>query len=300
MSRFLEALRSGRILLMDGAMGTELQRAGLKDGECGEQWNLTHPDRVREIHQSYKWAGAEVFLTNTFQSNPSNLRKHALDNKLEEINQAALSLTRSVARGDGFVLADIGPIDPAPHLLDEAEFDRVRRVVRSFSPADAIMFETCSSHYEPCSAIIAARVSASEFEKMPILISFSFYRDSSKGLITNDKLPPRFCAKMAHQGGFSGLGVNCGRDIGMDEMVEIIRAYRQETDLPLFVRPNAGTPTRVGDRWVYPRTPVQMAARLPELLEAGVSMVGGCCGTTPEHIAAFRPTVEKWNAERSK
>ena len=83
----------------------------------------------------------------------------------------------------------------------------------------------------------------------------------------------------------------------MDEMIEIIRAYRQETDLPLFARPNAGTPTRVGDRWVYPHTPAQMAARLPELLEAGVSMIGGCCGTTPEYIASFRVVVDEWNSQ---
>src|SRR5947207_15977737 len=100
MSRFLEALRSGRVLLMDGAMGTELQRAGLKDGECGEHWNVTHPDRVREIHQSYKRAGAEVILTNTIQSNPANLRKQRLDNELEASHHAALSLTRPVS-GEG-------------------------------------------------------------------------------------------------------------------------------------------------------------------------------------------------------
>ena len=81
----------------------------------------------------------------------------------------------------------------------------------------------------------------------------------------------------------------------MDEIVEVIHRYRLETDQPLFARPNAGTPTRVGDRWVYPLTPEKMAERLPELLEAGVSLVGGCCGTTPEHIAAMRPIVDAWN-----
>jgi len=95
------------------------------------------------------------------------------------------------------------------------------------------------------------------------------------------------------------LGVNCGRDIGMEDVIEIIRRYRNVTDLPLFARPNAGTPKRVGKRWVYPHTPAAMAARLPELLEAGVAMLGGCCGTTPEHIAAFRPIVEQWNQRQT-
>ena len=85
---------------------------------------------------------------------------------------------------------------------------------------------------------------------------------------------------------------------GMDEVIEVIRRYREDTDLPLFARPNAGTPTRIDHRWVYPWTARDLAERLPELLEAGVSMVGGCCGTTPEHIAAFRPVVDGWNSRR--
>jgi 5-methyltetrahydrofolate--homocysteine methyltransferase len=102
-------------------------------------------------------------------------------------------------------------------------------------------------------------------------------------------------AHWANGCGIAALGVNCGKDIGMDEIIEIIRQYRKVTDLPLFARPNAGTPTKKGKRWVYPLTPKEMAARLPELLEAGVCMVGGCCGTTPAHIAAMRPIVDAWN-----
>jgi 5-methyltetrahydrofolate--homocysteine methyltransferase len=296
MSRFLEALRSHRVLLMDGAMGTELQRAGLKDGECGEHWNLIHPDRVRTIHQSYKDAGARVFLTNSFQSNFASLRKHGLDNDLEKINQAAISLARAVCGDDGFVLGDIGPVIPTHHVFDEEELHTVGRVVRSLASADAILFETCSSHYESILAVLGGRLSGKE--KKPILISFTFYRDSEKGMMTHQKIPPQLCAKWIHDAGFSGLGVNCGREIDTEDILEIIREYRQETDLPLFARPNAGTPTRVDDHWVYPRIPEQMAARLPELLEAGISMIGGCCGTRPEHIAAFRPIVEKWNAAK--
>jgi 5-methyltetrahydrofolate--homocysteine methyltransferase len=90
-------------------------------------------------------------------------------------------------------------------------------------------------------------------------------------------------------------GVNCGRDVGMGELIEIVRRYRAVTDLPLFARPNAGTPARRGEDWVYPESPAALAERLPELLEAGVALVGGCCGTTPSHIAAFRAVVEAWN-----
>jgi methionine synthase I (cobalamin-dependent) len=92
--------------------------------------------------------------------------------------------------------------------------------------------------------------------------------------------------------------VNCGREIDVDVVAEILRDYHEATDLPLFARPNAGTPSRQGDRWIYPRTPRQMAAGLTSLLKAGATMVGGCCGTTPEHIAAFKPIVDAWNQQR--
>src|ERR1700682_1498 len=114
MSRFLDALRSGRVLLMDGAMGTELQRAGLKPGECGELWNLTHPDKVRAIHQAYVDAGAEVLLTNTFQANPAALARHNLDGQLGVICQAAVDLAREAAGPDRWVLADVGPCQNDP------------------------------------------------------------------------------------------------------------------------------------------------------------------------------------------
>ncbi len=295
MSRFLEALRSGRVLLMDGAMGTELQRAGLKEGECGEQWDLTHPDRVREIHQAYERAGARVFLTNTFQSNPAALARHGLEAQLEAINQASLALARSVAGTDGFVLGDIGAIAVTNHEFGETDLQAAFRVARSLATADALLFETYS-HFSAFVIVNAARQFLTTFAKVPILISFSFHRNSTGALTTSDGRNASFCAQSAQQAGVEGLGVNCGREIGMNEIID----YRRETDLPLIARPNAGTPTRIGDRWVYARTPQQMAARLPELLEAGVSMVGGCCGTTPEHIAAFRPIVEQWNVRHSK
>jgi 5-methyltetrahydrofolate--homocysteine methyltransferase len=119
----------------------------------------------------------------------------------------------------------------------------------------------------------------------------TYRRDASGRLVTHSGHAPETYARHAESHGVAALGVNCGRDIGMGDIIEIIRRYRHETDLPLFARPNAGTPTKQGDSWVYPHTPVAMAARLPELLEAGASMIGGCCGTTPEHIAAFRAVI---------
>src|SRR5712692_8606354 len=261
MSRILEALRSSRVLLMDGAMGTELQRAGLQDGECGELWNLTYPGRVREIHASYHRAGSRCHLTNTFQSNPTALGKHDLAGQLEAINQAALALARSMAGTDGFVLGDIGPITPADHF-GVAELQSVFRVARSLATADALLFETCS-HFSTFLIVNATRQFLTTFAKVPIFISFTFLRNDAGELVTYDGRSAHFCARRSQQAGVEGLGVNCGREIGMEEMIEIVRAYRQETDLPLFARPNAGTPAQVENHYSYPRTPEQMATHLP-------------------------------------
>jgi len=298
MSRFLNALRSGAVLLMDGAMGTELRQAGLRENECAEHWNLTHPDQVREIHRSYRQVGSQCFLTNTFQSHPEALQKHGLEDQLEVINQSAVALARSVAGTHGFVLGDIGPLAPNPHD-EEAELRSVFRVARSLATADALLFETYS-HFSTFLIVQATRQFLTTFAKVPILASFTFHRKPNGEVETYDGRDAHFCAKGAQQAGIEALGVNCGREIGMQEIIQIIHDFRQETDLPLFARPNAGTPTRTNDHWKYPHTPEQMALRLPELLEAGVSMIGGCCGTTPAHMAAFRPIVEGWNSQARK
>jgi 5-methyltetrahydrofolate--homocysteine methyltransferase len=293
MSRFLAALHSGRVLLMDGAMGTELRRAGLRDGECGEAWNLTHPERVRAIPQAYADAGAEVLLTNTFQANPTNLARHGRDDRLEVINQAALRLARAVAGRARFVLADVGPILSPDRHTEFADRGQLGHVVLSLDGADAVLFETCSSPQ----ALVAVQYVFHRVvgDDTPLLLSLAYRRTAAGGLTTFSGHPPESYARHAERHGVAALGVNCGRDIRMEDIIEIVRRYRDHTDLPLFARPSAGTPTRVGGQWVYQQTPEDMTAHLPELLEAGVSMVGGCCGTAPAHIAAFRPIVDAWN-----
>jgi 5-methyltetrahydrofolate--homocysteine methyltransferase len=290
MPSLLETLHSGRVLLMDGAMGTELQRAGIGEGECYEAWNLTHPDKVRAIHQAYVDAGAEVLLTNTFQANPIALSKYGIDNQLESIFRRAIQLARSVAGPKRFVVADVGPFEHDNVSLDEAR--RIRACIRE---ADAALLETCSD-LGSLGAILKCRPLQPGAEDCPFLFSWTYLRTADGWIQTITRRSPKLAARKPY--GHVALGVNCGRDIGMDEIIEIIRCYRKVTDLPLFARPNAGTPTRVGNHWVYPLTPEKMADHLPELLEAGVSMVGGCCGTTPEHIAAMRPIVDAWNKKR--
>jgi 5-methyltetrahydrofolate--homocysteine methyltransferase len=288
-SAFLETLHSGHVLLMDGAMGTELQRAGLRLGECGELWNLTHPDRVQAVHQAYGEAGAQVWLTNTFQANRVALSQAGIAPQFQAILRTAVDLAYYPPFSQ-FVVRTIGPIISATGVEFE-DLKDLRGLVTLDPLVDAILLETCSS---PRVRWVAKRLALFP-ARWPVLLSLSYLRNARRQLTTISGHSPEWFAARAKKWGIAALGVNCGRDIGMEEIIEIIRLYRRETDLPLFARPNAGTPTKRGKRWIYPHTPEAMAARLPELLEAGVSMVGGCCGTTPEHITAFGAVLKAWN-----
>ncbi|HLN26254.1 MAG TPA: homocysteine S-methyltransferase family protein [Gemmataceae bacterium] len=295
MSRFSDAVRAGQVLLMDGAMGTELHRAGLAAGECFELWNLTHPDRVTAIHRAYIRSGARCVLTNTFQANPEALAKRGIRGKLHAIWTAALSLARLAAGCEHFVLADVGPILDMKSSREFKNPGALEELVPELSAADAILFETCSDPnvlltLRECRRLLDASTP-------PLLLSLSYRRIGNGMLQTLSGHQPEWFAERASESGAAALGVNCGRDIGIDDMLEILRRYRQVSDLPLFARPNAGTPSQIGERCIYSLTPDSLGHRAREVLEAGCVLIGGCCGTTPEHIAALRPVVEAWNAE---
>lgn len=295
MPDFLSTLRSGRVLLMDGAMGTELQRAGIQEGECQELWNLEQPAKVRSVHQAYVDAGAECLLTNTFQGNQKALAKHGLAERWAEINHAATEIARSVCGPRQFVLADLGPEISADLPLNRRQ--TYKEFIQSFGSADGVLLETACNRDDLISMLFVRH----EADRVPFLLSLAYGRNAAGYLCTcvgrfPENKPPEFYAERARDWHLDALGVNCGRDIGLEEILEIVRRYRRVTDLPLFVRPNAGTPRRGENGWAYLLTPRQLAERLPELLEAGVTMIGGCCGTTPEHIAALKPIIDAWNA----
>jgi methionine synthase I (cobalamin-dependent) len=302
MTPLLEVLRSGRVLVMDGAMGTELQRAGLAPGENAAAWNFLHPEKVAAVHRAYLDAGAEVLLTNTFlvngRSYGERLRQAGHDADFLAAWRRAYEV---IGRGAFWRLAAVGPV-AGPE--GEREFDDLHRFYVGewcYDPRphdcvhrpDAILLETCST---PRVRYALARLR--EPRTTPLLLSLTYHQNEAGELVTASGHSPEWFAERAKEYGADALGVNCGKDVGMGDIIEIIRRYRQETDLPLFARPNAGTPVHRGEEWIYPHSPEGMAERLPELLEAGASMVGGCCGTTPAHIAAFRKVVDDWNARR--
>jgi len=276
-------------------MGTELQRAGA--GECYALWNLTHPQRVRAVHLAYVEAGAEMLLTNTFQANPEALAKHGAEDQCEAVWRASVAIARAAAGPDRYVVADVGPMfDPRARDWTIGDLTAVEQMWSAMAGVDAVLLETFSDPWSLLAADFCGTLP--HHDRVPVLFSFTYARTQGGGLRTAGGHRPETLAREAGPHDIAALGVNCGRDISMDDIIEVVRRYRTVTDLPLFARPNAGTPLRTGGRWVYPHIPDTMAKRLPELLEAGVCMVGGCCGTTPAHIAAFRPVVDHRNQSR--
>jgi methionine synthase I (cobalamin-dependent) len=276
---FLSALSSGPPLLMDGAMGSGLLAAGFR---CPERACLEGAGRVRGIHAGYVESGARVLLTNTFQLNPVALARHGLEQHLETIGRKALLIARSAAPG-AWVLGDVGPMFSPGGGVEFQDRAALARVLAALEGADGILFETCSGP-AALSAVQYALHRIPEEEGVPLLLSLSYHRDGAGNLVTCSGHGPETYARHAARHGVAALGVNCGREVDVADACAVLRRYREHTDLPLFARPNAGTPDAGGR---YPRTAEQMAAGVPALVEAGARMIGGCCGTTRGHIAAF-------------
>ena len=289
-SPFVDSLRSGRVLLMDGAMGTELHKAGLLLGERGELWNRTHPDHVLSVHSAYVSAGADIILTNTFLANPEQLALHNSLGSLGDLNRFAIELAQHAAGPHCHVLGDVGPFSG----LGEGIFE----MCSPFLSVGGLMMETWSD-VKSAERFLNSLRAHRPLDDIPVLLSIAYNRDLLHDPEKARISPERWADWANAHLQVVAIGVNCGCEIGVAECAEIVHRYRSATDLPIFARPNAGTPVHDRERWVYPRSPAQMATKLPRLLEAGVSMIGGCCGTTPEHIAAFRSVIDKWNDRAS-
>jgi methionine synthase I (cobalamin-dependent) len=249
---------------------------------------LTRADEVRAIHRAYLDAGAECLLTNTFQAHPAALACHQLQDRLTAIWHAALELARDHPSPAPLVLADLGAVE----TIGASE---VLPILAACRDADGLLLETLS-HADQRLLHFARLNRAPLGPPLPLLVSFTFEHGLAGRLQTLGQNEPEACARLALECEADVLGVNCGAEMARDALLEVLERYRAVTDLPLLVRPNAGTPTRTETGWHYPRSPALLAEWLPEWLRAGVMMVGGCCGTTPAHIAACRQALDIWYA----
>lgn len=283
--------RAGAPVLLDGGMGTLLQDRGLDDGGAGELWNVERPDAVRECHAAYAEAGARILTTNTFGGSRPRLQMHGLEDRVHEINQAAASIARSVADEHGALVAgDLGPtgelLSPLGAMEPEeaqAIFEEQLRGLRD-GGIDLVLIETMSDLAEVEAAVAAAR---SVVPDLPVVATLSF----DTNLRSMMGVRPAQAVTALAAAGVDAAGANCGR--GPEEMEQIAAelAGARPEGLLLVAQSNAGLPQVVGDHFEYDRSPADLAEHARALRSLGIDLVGGCCGSTPAHIAAMRDAV---------
>lgn len=296
MGTLIELLKSPGVVVGDGAMGTMLQDSGLDDGGSPELWNVEHPDRVAAILEAYATAGSQLITTNTFGGSRPRLQMHDLQDRVHELNKAGAEVARSVAdRHEGvFVLGDIGPsgelMEPMGTLTMESAIELFREQIAGLvdGGVDAILIETMSDLSEVEAAVRAAQEVA---PGLPIIATMSF----DTNLRTMMGVKPSMAVSTIGALGVTAVGANCGR--GTDEMrviaTELVQARTEGglDDLLLITQSNAGLPRLQGDVFVYDGTPEELARFATEMRDAGVDIIGACCGSTPDHIRAIREAL---------
>lgn len=292
-----------RVLLGDGAMGTQLQCAGLEAGGCGEAWNLEHPGRLLAIQKAYVKAGSDCLTTNTFGGCRIMLERHGRERDVAAINRAGVEVAREAFGGAaGFVIGDIGPFGGLMEPYGEVTQQQVREAFAEQAEAlvsagvDALIIETQTALEELAIGIDAAKKAGA-----PCVIGSMAYdvtRDGSE-IRTMMGIDPEQAAAFMRDAGVDVLALNCGTGIGVEWAAKAVRRYQAVSDLPTMAQPNAGQPVLEKMKVVYKQTPREMVAELPQLLETGVNIVGACCGSTATHLALFRETIDRFMAEKN-
>lgn len=296
MSNRLEKLKArlaaGEMILLDGAWGTQMQKAGLQLGDCPEEWNVSRPEDIKNIAREYFKAGADVSLTNTFGGNRYRLVRHGYADKMREFNLAGAKLSREVAdEFGGLVAASVGPtgeyVEPEGMLKSSEMYNAFHEQILALKEggADAICIETM---YVLEEALLA--VQASRDLGMYTLACMTFDA-TPKGFQTMLGTSVDEATEALEKSGADVIGTNCGN--GIADMVKIAKQMRKLSKKPLLVKSNAGLPEMSSGSPVYKETPQMMAGHIAELKKIGVGIVGGCCGTTPEHIRAFSKAIQE-------
>lgn len=285
MHQVLQQLVSRGPVITDGAWGTQLQARGLGLGEFPDVWNLTYPDRVAEVAKAYVDAGSQVILTNTFGANRIRLADQNDSIDVIELNQRGVEISRRAAKGRALVFASIGPSgkllltgDVNPDELHDAFSEQANALAAA--GANGLVIETMSDLEEARVAVSAAHETG-----LPVVACMVFDGGQDKDRTMMGNTPEQAAAGLT-EAGADVIGANCGQ--GISGFVALCRRFRAATDLPLWMKANAGLPTVIEGRVHYHLTPEEFVRHIPELLSAGANFVGGCCGTSPDYICAIR------------
>jgi 5-methyltetrahydrofolate--homocysteine methyltransferase len=292
----LERLRRRDVLVGDGAWGTELMRRGLPTGQPPEWFALERPEVIAEVARLYVEAGADLVTTDTFGGSIFRLRLHGLDGRREAVNRAAVDAVRRAVGGRALVSASVGPSGQLLQPLGDTSPDEVEAAfaeqIEALAAAgpDVVCIETMSDLTEATRAVKASKAVA---PALPVMATMTF-EPTPRGYFTVMGVSVEKAVRGLEAAGADVVGSNCGT--GIEGMIGVAEAVARTTRLPILIQPNAGLPEVRGGETVYRETPETMASRVSELLDLGVSIVGGCCGTTPEHVRAIRRAVTVWRS----
>jgi len=289
MHAFIADLIKDGPVLTDGSWGTQIIKRGLKPGESPDSWNLTHPDKVQEVAKEYVDAGSRIILTNTFGANRFVLGKFGLGDKVAEVNSKGVEISKKAAGTKAYVFASMGPSGKLLLTRDVSEddlrqaFEEQAKAIAT-AGADAIVVETMM---DPAEARIAA--TAAKQTGLPVLACLVFDAGKTKDRTMMGNTPEQVVEVLSHLG-IDGLGANCGQ--GIEGFIPICRRMRSVTDLPLWMKPNAGLPERVEGKVVYRTTAQEFVRFVPDLVRSGANFIGGCCGTEQAFISEIGKTLK--------
>ena len=293
MNTIQEDLAAKRILVADGGWGTLMIDAGLAAGECPELWNIAKPQAVQDIAARYVDAGADIVGTNSFGGSRFKLEAFGLGDRVAELNEAAAALSRAAAGDNVHVIASIGPSGKfliTGEVSEEELYDAFKEQAVAFERggADACVVETMAAVDEACVAIRAAR----ENTGLEVVCSMVYSSEVDGVFRTMMGASPEDMARPALDAGATILGANC--NFGTEQIVRVIAALHEVVpEAPLLANPNAGQPAHTDAGVTYPEGPDYMAGYVPAFIEAGARVIGGCCGSTPDHIRAIRAEVDR-------
>jgi 5-methyltetrahydrofolate--homocysteine methyltransferase len=284
-----------RALCCDGAMGTQLLARGLASGACGMLWNVERPDDVGAIHQAYRNAGCDLITTNSFGGSRFALQLHGLADRVAELNRAAARVARAAAGDSGWVLGDVGPFGDFLEPVGDITADELREAFQAQiaalieGGADAILVETMSDPAEAVVGVEAAKACAAD---VPVIVTYAFQKTAPGEFRTMMGTTIAEAVRRATDAGAEIVGANCGTALSLDDYVELAgQLVAAAGKAVVIVQPNAGSPHAENGKTLYKATPEEMAATATRLLATGVRIIGGCCGTTPAHLAAMSRTV---------